>query len=79
MFKEFIKIQFIALLILVLNAMASQNIKLIPKEKRDIANVAKVKTLKKINKKEKEKINFPTITATSPRGILLRAIEKSLN
>lgn len=77
MFKEFIKIQFIALLILVLNAVASQNIKLIPKEESPTKKSAITKSIKK--KSKKKEVQFPTITSTSPRGMILKALENSLN
>ncbi|OUS00165.1 hypothetical protein A9Q84_03000 [Halobacteriovorax marinus] len=76
MFKDFFKIQFIAILILVLNAVATQNIKLIPKTETKSAKTTKVVNAEK---KSLKKIQFPKISAANPRGMLLQAIEKSLN
>ncbi|ATH08246.1 hypothetical protein BIY24_09870 [Halobacteriovorax marinus] len=76
MLKDFIKIQIIALLILVMNAVATQDFKLIGKdESHRQGPIHKVTKKKEAPKKESTTL----AAAHSPKEILLDALKKSLN
>lgn len=77
MLKELIKIQIVALLILVMNAVATQDFKLIGSE---VQAQPKVKTTKAKVEADAKTLLAPTIISNySPKEILLDALKKSLN
>lgn len=77
MLKELIKIQIIAVLIFLMNAIATQNLKFIGKEN---TSTSKVQRSKEVEKRRPKDINSSAlISSINPSQVLLKALKKSLN
>ncbi|PIK16042.1 hypothetical protein [Halobacteriovorax sp. JY17] len=73
MLKDFIKIQILAILILVINALATQDFKVVTKKEESAPR-------EKVLKKKAKKNSTPqVITSTDPKKMLLDALRDSLN
>ncbi|GEM_PF-6107597 len=77
MLKELIKIQIIVVLIFVMNAIATQNLKFIGGENTSTGNVKSSKIIE--DTKAQQVTHSSLISATNPRKVLLDALTKSLN
>ena len=74
MLKDFIKIQILALLILVINAVATQEFKVVSNSSEVVTPKSKVVT------KAKKKTQQPRVlSSVDPKSMLLNALKKSLN
>ena len=74
MLKDFIKIQILALLILVINSVATQDFKVVSSKSEAIPS--KSKTVEKVKKKTEQPRVFSSV---DPKNMLLDALKKSLN
>ena len=74
MLKDFIKIQILAILILVINAVATQEFKVVSNKEQVVTPKSKLVT------KLKKKTEQPRVlSSVNPKNILLDALKKSLN